>query len=68
MRCIKCRAVEKIKDLHIRRQTQLSLHEIAQLVNPLLRGWIGYYGRYAPAILILIFRVVGGRIDLVAPE
>ncbi|MER8594734.1 hypothetical protein NKH33_24705 [Mesorhizobium sp. M1182] len=31
---------EKIRDLHIRRQTQLSLNDIARLINPLLRGWI----------------------------
>lgn len=29
---------EKIRDLHIRRQTQLSLNDIARLINPLLRG------------------------------
>ena len=31
---------EKIRDLNIRRQTQLSLDEIAERLNPLLRGWI----------------------------
>ena len=31
---------EKIRDLSIRRQTQLSLDEIADRLNPLLRGWI----------------------------
>jgi Group II intron, maturase-specific domain len=40
-----------IRDLNLRRQTQLSLQDIAQKLNPLLRGWIGYYGRYAPSAL-----------------
>jgi hypothetical protein len=40
-----------IRDLNLRRQTQLSLEDIAQQLNPLLRGWIGYYGRYAPSRL-----------------
>ncbi|WP_246741049.1 group II intron maturase-specific domain-containing protein [Mesorhizobium sp. NZP2298] len=31
---------EKIRDLHIRRQTLLSSNDIARLTNPLLRGWI----------------------------
>ena len=30
---------------------QLSLQNIAQKLNPLLRGWIAYYGRYAPSAL-----------------
>jgi group II intron reverse transcriptase/maturase len=40
-----------IRDLNLRRQTQLSLEDIAQQLNPLLRGWIGYYGRYARTAL-----------------
>ena len=42
---------ETIRDLNLRRQTQLSLQDIARQLNPLLRGWIGYYGRYAPSAL-----------------
>ena len=37
----------KIRELNIRRRTELSLAEIAHSLNPLLRGWINYYGRYA---------------------
>jgi group II intron reverse transcriptase/maturase len=40
-----------IRDLNIRRQTQRSLADIARELNPLLRGWIAYYGRYAPSAL-----------------
>ena len=40
-----------IRDLNLRRQTQLSLQDIARMINPLLRGWIAYYGRYAPSAL-----------------
>ena len=49
---------ETIRDLHIRKQTQLSLDGIARLLNPLLRGWIGYYGRYAPTELLPLHRYV----------
>jgi len=38
-----------IRQLNIRRQTQRSLSDINQLLNPLLRGWIEYYGRFAPS-------------------
>jgi hypothetical protein len=49
---------EKIRDLNIRRRTQLSLDEIAERLNPLLRGWIQYYGRFAPSALHPLLRYV----------
>ena len=48
----------KIRDLNLRRQTQLSLQDMARKINPLLRGWIGYYGRYAPSALSPLLRYV----------
>src|SRR5262252_887079 len=47
-----------VRDLNLRRQTQLSLQDIARKLNPLLRGWIGYYGRYAPSALAPLMRYV----------
>ena len=47
-----------IRDLNLRRQTQLALHDIAQQINPLLRGWLEYYGRYAPSALYPLLRYV----------
>jgi len=49
---------ETIRDLNLRHQTQLSLQDIAWQLNPLLRGWIGYYGRYAPSALYPLLRDV----------
>ena len=48
----------KIRDLGIRRRTELSLADIAHRINPLLRGWISYYGRYAPSALAPLLRYV----------
>jgi group II intron reverse transcriptase/maturase len=47
-----------IRELKLRHQTQLSLQDIAQRLNPLLRGWIGYYGRYASSALYPMLRYV----------
>jgi RNA-directed DNA polymerase len=47
-----------IRDLDIRRGTQVPLADIARQINPLLRGWIGYYGRYTPSALYPMFRYV----------
>jgi group II intron reverse transcriptase/maturase len=47
-----------IRELNFRHQTQMSLEEIARRLNPLLRGWIGYYGRYSPSALYPLLRYV----------
>lgn len=47
-----------IRDLGIRHRTDLSMADIARRINPLLRGWIGYYGRYAPSALYPLLRYV----------
>jgi group II intron reverse transcriptase/maturase len=47
-----------IRELNVRHQTQLSLADIARRINPLLRGWIAYYGRYAPSALVPLLRYV----------
>ena len=51
-----------IKSLKIRRQTQLTLEEIGRRLNPLLRGWIEYYGRYTPSALEPIYRHVNSTL------
>ena len=47
-----------IRDLNIWHQTQLSLQDIAQKLNPILRGWNEYYGRYAPSALFPLMQYV----------
>ena len=53
---------EAIRDLNIWHQTQLTLQDIARKLNPLLRGWIGYYGHYAPSALYPLLRHVNQRL------
>jgi RNA-directed DNA polymerase len=38
------------------KRTEMSLNELAQKVNPALRGWIRYYGRFRPSELVSVFR------------
>jgi len=47
-----------VRDLNIRRLTVRSLDDIARVLNPLLRGWIQYYGRYNPWALEAMLRHV----------
>lgn len=37
-------------------RTEMSLDELAKKVNPVLRGWIRYYGRFRPSALVSVFR------------
>ena len=39
----------------------MTLEDIANEINPLLRGWIEYYGRYAPSALYPMLRHVNRR-------
>lgn len=47
---------EKTRALNYRNRTDLSLADIARLHNPILRGWLAYYGRYCRSALYPIFR------------
>ena len=53
---------EAIRDLNLWHQTQLTLQDIARQLNPLLRGWIEYYGRYARSALYQVFRYVNRKL------
>lgn len=41
----------KIRQMNIRNRTDLSLKQIAEWVNPILNGWINYYGKYSRSAL-----------------
>lgn len=42
--------------LNYRNRTDLSLRDISRLHNPVLRGWVAYYGKFYPSALNPIFR------------
>ena len=46
----------KVRDLNVRNRSELSLHDIAKIINPILRGWINYYGRFHMTALDPMFR------------
>ena len=41
----------KIKSLRIQMKSDLSLQDIAKWINPMLRGWINYYGKYTQSAM-----------------
>jgi RNA-directed DNA polymerase len=50
---------DEIRCWRLHRRTAQSLGELAQLINPKLRGWFQYYGRFMPSALRPIERHVG---------
>ena len=47
---------ETIKGLKIRKRTEVTLDDIARELNPMVRGWIAYYGRYTRSALYPLAR------------
>ena len=42
---------DKIRQWKLKYRVELSLEEIAVYCNPVLRGWMEYYGKYSPSSL-----------------
>jgi RNA-directed DNA polymerase len=51
-----------IKGLNIPRRTPETSAEIARRINPLLRGWIAYYGRFSRSSLIILADYVNQKL------
>ena len=47
---------ERVRELRIHRQTNLSLDELARWLNPIIAGWMQYYGRYHRSALYPFLR------------
>ena len=53
-----CAMRQRLRELKIRRRTDRELKDIATELNPILRGWLDYYGRYHPSALRPLLRHV----------
>ena len=47
---------ERIKKSGFGRRTEISLNEIAEQYNPIIQGWINYYGKFTKSAMNKIFR------------
>lgn len=54
----------KLRKLKFSKRTDLSLKEISQQLNPILRGWIAYYGAFFPSALYPLYRQVNKMLVL----
>lgn len=53
---------QKVRALRLHRKSGSSMETIAGILNPIVRGWINYYNKYAPSSLRSTLRVIEGRI------
>jgi Group II intron, maturase-specific domain len=49
---------DRLRELRIHRHTNLSLNDLAEWLNPIIAGWMNYYGRYYRAALTPLLRRV----------
>jgi Group II intron, maturase-specific domain len=47
---------QKIRELNVRKRTQIRLEDIAQKLNPILQGWLNHYGRFCPTAMDPMWR------------
>ena len=47
---------EKTRKLNVRNRTDLSLVEIARWFNPIIQGWLNYYGKYTKTAMLAMAR------------
>lgn len=52
----------KIKSWKLHMRSGIDLEEIAERINPIIRGWINYYGRFHGSELAKVFLVLNMRI------
>jgi RNA-directed DNA polymerase len=46
----------EIRSWHVPRRSDKTLDDLAAMFNPIIRGWINYYGRFYPSMLYPLLR------------
>jgi RNA-directed DNA polymerase len=52
----------EIRSWHLLRRSDKSLGDLARMFNPIVQGWIGYYGRFYKSMLFLVLRRINDRL------
>lgn len=56
------RIADKLGDLKVEKLSYKSIVGVAQYLNPLIRGWINYYGKFRISMLHKVFRLLNKRL------
>ena len=54
--------VRAFRSWNLQRCTSLSIDQIAKKINPQLRGWINYYGKFYPSEMNILWRILNKRL------
>ena len=54
--------LEKIRSLHIKSRSDLSLQEIAKWINPMIQGWLNYYSRYTKSAMNKVLKRINSTL------
>ena len=54
--------LQEIRGLKLRRTTYIELADIARKINPILRGWLNYYGLFDPSEMYPVWRYVNATL------
>lgn len=58
----KARILQTIRDWRIHRRTLIDIDAVAAEINPVLRGWINYYGRYYKSAIDTLLKHLNRRL------
>jgi len=53
---------DKLGELKVHGMTSNSIVGIAKLLNPMIRGWINYYGKFRKSMLHKVFKLLNNRL------
>ncbi|CAM4489826.1 MAG: hypothetical protein LEGION0403_FIIPPAGN_02518 [Legionella sp.] len=53
---------QKIRELNVRNKSNLNLQQIAEWLNPMIRGWLEYYGKFTKSELNSVFQRLNGTL------
>lgn len=56
------RIADKLEELNVSKLTFKSIVGVAQYLNPMIRGWVRYYGRFKMYELTKVFRLLSKRL------
>jgi hypothetical protein len=56
------RIAAKLAELKVHRMTSNSIVGIAKILNPMIRGWINYYGKFRKSMLHGVFKLLNNRL------
>jgi RNA-directed DNA polymerase len=59
---------QRIRELKLRKRTHVRLTDIAREINPILQGWLNYYGRYTPTAMYPMWKYVNATMVAWARE